>query len=230
MKKEEKKEVVRKKFKFTKFLIVLLVLYLFGFFIYSIIISPIKNIYISGNDYLSDQEIIDTSGLKNYPSYFLTSKNSIKKKLLKNNLIKEVKINKKLIGQVYINVTETKPLFYYSNTKKTVLEDGNTIEDNKYIIPTLINTVDNEMLDKLIDKYSDVKEEIRLMISEMKYVPNDIDKERFILMMNDGNYVYITLYKFSSINDYTKILQTLENKKGILYLDSGNYFEIFKEE
>ena len=46
--------------------------------------------------------------------------------------------------------------------------------------------------------------------------------------MNDGNYVYITLYKTYLVNDYIKILSTLENKKGILYLDSGNYFEIFK--
>ena len=66
------------------------------------------------------------------------------------------------------------------------------------------------------------------MISEIEYYPNDIDKERFILTMNDGNYVYITLYKTYLVNDYIKILSTLENKKGILYLDSGNYFEIFK--
>jgi hypothetical protein len=46
--------------------------------------------------------------------------------------------------------------------------------------------------------------------------------------MNDGNYVYITLTKIKSINEYIKILSTLENKKGILYLDSGNYFEIFE--
>jgi len=44
--------------------------------------------------------------------------------------------------------------------------------------------------------------------------------------MNDGNYVYLTLYSFSLANKYDEILPTLEDKKGILYLDSGNYFEI----
>ena len=48
------------------------------------------------------------------------------------------------------------------------------------------------------------------------------------MIMNDGNHVYITLYKLSSINEYIKILSTLDNKKGTLYLDSGNYFEAFK--
>ena len=82
--------------------------------------------------------------------------------------------------------------------------------------------------EKLVEKYDVIDENIRLMISEIEYYPNDIDKERFILTMNDGNYVYITLYKTYLVNDYIKILSTLENKKGILYLDSGNYFEIFK--
>ena len=38
----------------------------------------------------------------------------------------------------------------------------------------------------------------------------------------------ITLYKLSSIDEYLKITSTLKDKKGILYLDSGNYFEVFK--
>ena len=29
--------------------------------------------------------------------------------------------------------------------------------------------------------------------------------------MNDGNYVYITLYKITSINEYIKIVSTLDN-------------------
>ena len=61
-------------------------------------------------------------------------------------------------------------------------------------------------------------------ISEIKYEPNDIDKERFLLSMNDGNYVYVTLSKFSNINNYLEISNTLGDKNGILYLDYGNYF------
>ena len=46
--------------------------------------------------------------------------------------------------------------------------------------------------------------------------------------MNDGNYVYITLTKIEEINYYLEIIPKLEDKKGILYLDSGKYFEIIK--
>ena len=62
------------------------------------------------------------------------------------------------------------------------------------------------------------------IISEISYTPNDIDKERFLFSMNDGNYVYVTLTKLKNINEYKNIIDSVENKKGILYLDYGNYF------
>ena len=95
-------------------------------------------------------------------------------------------------------------------------------------MPILINDVNEETLTKFINKYKDIDKEIKMQISEIEYLPNDIDKERFLFTMNDGNYVYITIYKTLAINEYNKILPNLEGKKGILYLDSGNYFEILK--
>ena len=44
--------------------------------------------------------------------------------------------------------------------------------------------------------------------------------------MVDKNYVYITLDKIEKINKYNSIIQELEGKKGIIYLDSGDYVEI----
>ena len=46
--------------------------------------------------------------------------------------------------------------------------------------------------------------------------------------MVDGNYVYMTISKFETINYYNQIYPTLNGKKGILYLDSGNHFQEFK--
>ena len=71
--------------------------------------------------------------------------------------------------------------------------------------------------------------DILTRISEIEYKPNDVDQERFFLIMNDGNYVYLTLYKFNNMNKYLNIIKTFENKKGILYLDSGEYFDVFDE-
>ena len=65
-------------------------------------------------------------------------------------------------------------------------------------------------------------------ISEIKYDPNDVDSERFLLFMNDGNYVYLTLDRFNNVNSYIDIIKKFGSKKGILYLDSGEYFKVLK--
>lgn len=224
--KENKKEevVVKRKFKFVKFLVVILTLYIILFLGYKLFTAKIKNIFILNNNYLTDQEVIDESGLRNYPSFLLTTKYKIKKNLLKNSLIKEAKIKKKLWGIIYIEISEYEPLFIYQD--KVILDNGTKIDNNDYILPILINDVNEEILTKFINKYKDIDKEIKMQISEIEYLPNDIDKERFLFTMNDGNYVYITIYKTLAINEYNKILPNLEGKKGILYLDSGNYFEI----
>lgn len=218
-------EKVVKKFSFVKLVLVLLIMYIIGFLCYKVAISRITNIYIKNNNILTDQEVIDASGLRNYPSFILTTNYSIKNKLLKNDLVKKVKVKKGLWGKVYIDIEEYKPLFIYED--KVILDNKNKV-DLDISLPILVNKVDDDILDKLISKYESINDEIKLMISEIKYDPNDIDKERFLFTMNDGNYVYITLYKLSSIDEYLKITSTLKDKKGILYLDSGNYFEVFK--
>ena len=82
------------------------------------------------------------------------------------------------------------------------------------------------MYDKFITKFNKVEKENLLKISHIEYKPNEVDKERFLLYMTDGNYVYITLSKIDKLNKYNSIVQKLENKKGIIYLDSGDYVEI----
>ena len=79
---------------------------------------------------------------------------------------------------------------------------------------------------KFIEKFSLINSEILLKISEIEYTPNDVDNERFTLKMNDENLVYITLNKIEKINKYNSIYSSLDGKKGIIYLDSGDYVEI----
>lgn len=71
--------------------------------------------------------------------------------------------------------------------------------------------------------------DVLVRISEIEYNPNDIESNRFLLYMNDGNYVYLTLNKFTKINNYLDIIKNFENKKGILYLDYGNHFTIMND-
>ena len=101
-------------------------------------------------------------------------------------------------------------------------------DDNKVIgIPTLINDVPSDILNKFLEKLKKIDSSVLSKISEISYKPNEYDKDLFLFLMNDGNYVYITTTKLSNIDKYENVLIQLEGKKGIIYLDSGNHFEIF---
>lgn len=222
------KKVKRRKFNIKKFGLFIFFLLCIIIGIYHLLKMPIKNIIISGTYYLSDELIIEASGIENYPSFIKTTKTSLEKKLKTIDIIKDVQIHKKWGGILEIEVTEKKILFVERSTGKYILEDK-TEEDLTYQIngiPTLINFVVDDIKDKLIEKLSEVDYEVITKISEIEYSPTTYDEERFILYMNDENTVYITLNKIDEFKKYIEIKKQLEGKKGILYLDSGNYFEI----
>ena len=150
---------------------------------------------------------------------------NIKDNLMENNYIKEIKVQKKIWGKVYIYVTEKKVLALYND--KLLLEDGLLVNNNYNVMsaPILIGDI-TSIKEKFIKKFSLVDNDVLLKISEISYVPNEVDSERFSLKMNDGNLVYITLPKITKINKYNSIYSGLEGKKGIIYLDSGDYVEV----
>jgi len=170
------------------------------------------------------------SSLENYPSYFSFTKSQLEKKLEKNTYILNATIKKKRFKEIYIEILENRPLFYDTSKEKTVLKDK-TLVDTKFETPILLNYIPDTLYDKFIEKVSNIDLDIINRISEIKYDPNEVDEERFLFMMNDGNYVYITLSKMEKINNYIAIMREVlakyDEEKGILYLDEGEYFKVF---
>ena len=225
MSKKNKKKVKRKlsKKKIFMFLVILFIIVS----IVKLFNSNITNIYISGNEYLTDQEIIDIAKLSNYPNTINNLSYKIEKRLEKNTYIYKAKVRKNIfLNKVYIEVEENYPLFYSSIDKKTILYNGEKI-DNELTSTVLTNTIPSKIYDKFLSKLKKIDIDILSRISEIKYSPNEVLEERFFLLMNDGNYVYITLNKFLTLNKYLDIIKSFNNKKGILYLDSGEYFDVF---
>lgn len=217
-----KKKKGKRKISILKVMIVFLLIYLLGTSIYKVITIKIKNIYVIGNSYLSDKYIIEKASLDTYPPFFLTTSNKIKKNLKNDTFIYNVNV-KKTPFSIYLYIEENTPLFYDSTLKKTILKDGSSIDD-MLEAPILKNYIPDNIYSDFIDKMSNTN--VINRITEIEYKPNDVDTKRFYLLMNDGNVVYLTLDDFLKINDYEEILKTLNGKKGILYWDSGNYFEV----
>lgn len=215
------------KVNFKRLFILILFLYAFIYFLYTIINIPIRNIYIKNNSILTDQTIIEQAGLEKYPSIVTTMTFNIEKKLKKNIFIKKAIVKKRFPSTLEIEIIENKPTFYNRVNNKIILQDGKTI-NGIFNVGTLINYVPDQIYGEFITKMALVEQSIIERISEIEYKPNEVDNQRFFLTMKDGNYVYLTIREFQKVNDYLNIVKTIGNKKGILYLDDAEFFELIK--
>lgn len=221
----------KKRLKLIPFLLFVLVITGAFFLVDVLLDTRVENIVIKGNKLVTDQQIIDEAGLSNYPSFYKTTSYNIKKALEKNSFIKEVKVKRSFYHVITIEVSEYKVLLKKETTGKLVLENMNEVTTDQeipYTVPRLVNDVPKNKYSKLLKNLLKVKRSVRSNISEFYYDPNEFDKDRFLLYMDDGNSVYLTLTKFRMINYYNDVLPQLDGKKGILYLDSGNHFQIME--
>lgn len=223
-KKRKKKKVLKVK----NILVFLTVLLLLIALIYYILKMPIKNIYVLGNNIIPDNNIIEESHLSNYPSFLLTSSYEIKNHLKKNKYIEKVEVNKKIGNIIELKITEYKVLAILEEENQVILSNGNIVDNiyDKTDTPILINAIDEKIFNNFISKFKKINNNILRQISQIEYSPTKVDNSRFLLYMNDGNLVYITLTKINKLNKYNKIKDNMNNNTGIIYLDSGDYIEL----
>ena len=146
---EKGKKKNKKKLNIKRVIIVFIILFVIPFSIYKIYKTNIKNIFIIGNVYLSDQEIIDIAKIENYPNSLKNSSASIKNRLEKNRYIYKAKVEKgDFLKTVYIKVKENYPLFYYQVENKTVLYNGK-YDDKVSSSLVVINKIPDTIYDKL---------------------------------------------------------------------------------
>ena len=224
MAKKKKKRVL----KIKNICIFLGIVILLGLLIYYIVTMPIKNIYVNGEKYITENEILELTSLYEYPSFLLTKKTTLINKIKKNNYIKNITIRKKWGSILEINIEEYTPLAL-TKDNKIIIENGHLLDNiyNETDIPLLINDITNkEIYCNFSKKLKKINKNILRQISQIEYSPVEVDKDRFLLYMSDKNKVYITLTKIEKMNKYNKIKDALEGNSGIIYLDSGNYAEL----
>lgn len=224
----KKKKKRKLKLKMRNVLILLLVILIFVGVIYYILQLPINNIYITGNNILSDAEVIDWAKVDSYPSFLLTSSSEVENNLSNNPYIESVDVNKRLGNKIEINVTEYKAIALINQGSQVLLSSGDIVSNDYGLsdVPILCNSVSDDVFNDFVKKFSKINSNVLRQISQIEYSPVDVDNMRFLLYMDDGNLVYITLTKINKINKYNDIKDKLENKIGTIYLDSGDYVEV----
>ena len=227
----ETKKVKKSRLNFKRLLILILVVYLFGYGVYYLFKEPIRNIVISGNVLINDADIISAGGLKGYPSMLAVNNRAIAKKIKKLTLVEDVKIKKDFHFRLHIEIVESKILFIHNTNGQLMLSNGEYTENKFDVlgIPSLINYAPKNVLYEFSLAFGVVDYGIIGLISEIEYSPSvgedgtTIDETRFIIYMNDGNIIYTNTAKVENLQHYREIFASLADRKGILYLDSGNH-------
>lgn len=218
---------IKRKLKLQNFLLFCFFLFLFSMFFFYLYQLPIKNIIITGTNYLSDQEIIETADVRNYPPIFQTSTKGMKEKILMIPYVESVKIKKNIWGRLTFEIKEEVPLFYNRFNEGLVFASGKMEKSQELKgVPVLVNYVPDELGKRLIHEMGKMNQDVLALISEIEYQPwksDDIivDDTRFFLRMNDGNVIYVNLINWDKLNNYMTIYSTLGDAKGTLQLDSS---------
>ena len=237
----ETKKVKKKRFNVARTLVFILLIYIvvcFGIYLYK---EPVKHYEITGNEILTDIELIRDLKLEKYPSFVSINTKKLEHKLESNKLIKNAKVSYGWNFKLKIEIEENSPMFLAKDLNKVVLADGTFIDfESRFIgIPTLLNSTPEVIMSELASSLNKVDYGIRYIISEIEYQPSYssdgkiIDENRFLLSMSDRNLVYITAKKADSLNEYLDIIATEQiTKAGTLFLDSneGRYTFKFHEE
>ena len=222
------KKRVKRKFNIKKFICFIIFLVIIYFVIDYVFSVRTKNIVVLNSNYYSDEIIIETAGIEKYPEFLKIKKNDVKNKLKKLPLINDVKISKKFGYILELDIVEKKGLYLVRSSNKYKLNTNEEYSSDDILnVPTLINFVPSDIEEEFIKELSKIDTNILNLISEIEYSVTDYDDERFILYMNDGNEVYVTNNRLHMLNKYISIMKKISSdKKGILYLDTGNYFKI----
>ncbi len=225
-----KKIVKKKKLRIFRLFLLLFILAGFVFGVYFYLQLPVFNLVVKNTTYLNDDYILELANLKDYPKFYFSSKKNIEKRVMKSPYIRKIDVKCRFFHTYVLSVVENRPLFFNETSQCYVFEDQKEVEkslvSNPFRVPRLINYVPDDKYSKFIKGMKNIQDDILGEISDIEYVPNDYDKERFLLYMDDGNMVYLTLTKFNMIHYYHDVYRQLEGRKGILYLDNGNHFQI----
>lgn len=230
--KQIKKDFRKKKRKI--FLLACLFGFLSAFLIYFVSdASKIKGIEVEGNHWLSDDKIIELSGLSENSNSLLIFDLLIQKNLSKEPLITSSSVSLSNQGIVTIEVKEKELIGYrYLDKPEMITKDGTLIEmSNEYAsflsrIPLITGFYDEDgaLIQKLAKAFSEVDQKKVEQIAEIHQVTYSYDEYGIQCIMQDGNEIYGSFYSMEMLNSYNEVVSALKGKKSCIYIDemSGN--------
>ena len=220
-------------------LIFIVTLFLIVISVFSLLFSnylKLKTIEVEGNNQITKEEILEAGNINNNLRTWSIKDEEIQKNIQSRfEIFKSVSVQSKLPSTIKVKVEEYN--FIAQNKKEDgsieiIMENGMPYSGkirNNYNLPILENFKDDSnKLDEIYRNLNNLKEEVRLQISE---IIND-DGDNITIYMKDGQKVKALRSSFSDkLNYYDEISKYIEDKNNTtLNLINGAYLETAKTE
>ncbi|WP_100403113.1 cell division protein FtsQ/DivIB [Bacillus sp. FJAT-42315] len=198
-------------------------------------LSRVQQIDVIGNHFLSKDEVIETSGLREESSVWSVNKQGVAEQLQRHPKIKEAVVSFSFPNKLVIKVEERAKLAYLSKGRGfyPVLDNGTVLKtattQTLDELPVLHGFKEGKVLDDMMNSLGDLPNEITNSISEIYYKPKKTDSYHIQLFMNDGFEVSASLKTFSDkMVYYPSIVSQLDpNVKGVIDIEIGSYFRAY---
>ena len=220
-------------------LIFIVTLFLIVIAVFTLLFSnylKLKTIDVEGNNQITKEEILEAGNINNNLRTWSIKDEEIQKNIQSRfEIFKSVSVQSKLPSTIKVKVEEYN--FIAQNKKEDgsieiIMENGIPYSGkirNNYNLPILENFKDDsDKLDEIYRNLNNLKEEVRLQISE---IIND-DGDNITIYMKDGQKVKALRASFSDkLNYYDEISKYIEDKNNTtLNLINGAYLETSKSE
>lgn len=220
-------------------LIFIVTLFLIVIAVFSLLFSnylKLRTIEVEGNNQISKEEILEAGNINNNLRTWSIKDDEIKKNIQeKFEIFKTVSVQTTMPATIKVKVEEYN--FIAQNKREDgsyeiIMENGKTYTGkirNNYNLPILEKfNDDSTKLEEIYKNLNNLKEEVRLQISE---IIND-EGDNVIIYMKDGQKVKALRASFSDkLNYYNQISKYIEDKNNTtLNLINGAYLETPKTE
>ncbi|MDY3092095.1 MAG: FtsQ-type POTRA domain-containing protein [Erysipelotrichaceae bacterium] len=189
--------------------------------------SEVFKVVVKGNEYLKDDYYIKLSKIKDGDKFLLVNLNKVKNQISSSSIVDSVTVKRNNYNLIEINVKEKEIIGYtYEVEPKILLSDGSTINlENDYLnviasVP-LIEGYDEEGLKLIAIGFKKLDQKMIGEISEIHRYPFSYDENMLEVIMRDGNYLYLSYYSLSMLNEYYTIASgiTVTEDKACIFLD-----------
>lgn len=203
-------------------------------------LSKLAKVTVVGNENVESQAVITDSKLKtNEDLWTQFFDRSTYEKNVEQTFprVKKATISLTGINQFNIAIEEYQVLAvdYLDGTYYPILENGKVLTENKLDtpisgMPVFANFQDEKYIQLLMDSYSDLPEEQKEQITEIKYSPSESNKELITLYMKDSNQVIVNISQLVEKMKYYSQVAGQMSEPGVIDMEVGIFSYSHKKE